>query len=168
MDGVIADFNKGVDSILGYHIKDTSGHYPDHEWLKIKNKKHFFRNLSVIPGSEDLVNVARKFRDQLGWELNFLTAVPSSNDIPSAFWDKCLWAQEYFPDIPVYFGPYAVDKQKHCVPGDILIDDRPSNIKEWRAAGGIAIEVSYNGIQDAKIQLKDLLDYYRTFQLFQG
>ena len=37
------------------------------------------------------------------------------------------------------FGPYSKDKHQHCEPGDILIDDRSSNIEEWRAVGGIAI-----------------------------
>ena len=43
------------------------------------------------------------------------------------------------------FGPYSKDKWQHCNAGDILIDDRQSNIDEWRAAGGIAIHhVSLN------------------------
>jgi hypothetical protein len=37
------------------------------------------------------------------------------------------------------FGPYSKDKHMHCQPGDILIDDRLSNVEEWRTAGGIAI-----------------------------
>jgi hypothetical protein len=59
-----------------------------------------------------------------------------------AFWDKILWAQERYPDIPVHFGPYSEDKQKHCVPGDILVDDRPDNCQSWRDAGGIAVRVT--------------------------
>ena len=37
------------------------------------------------------------------------------------------------------FGPFSKDKHVHCQPGDILIDDRASNIEEWSAAGGVAI-----------------------------
>jgi hypothetical protein len=65
--------------------------------------------------------------------------VPKANDISWAFYDKVIWAQTNFPGIPVMFGPYSKDKWKHCLTGDILIDDRSSNIDEWRAAGGIAI-----------------------------
>ena len=165
MDGVVADFNSGAHSILGYHIKDTSAHYPDHEWKKIKSHQHFFRDLPLTEGADQLVNIARKFRDQLGWELLFLTAIPSSNDVPWAVWDKCIWAQRHFPDIPVHIGPYAHDKQNHCKKGDILVDDRPSNIQEWQAAGGIAIQVAYNGVSDAALNLRDLFEYYRTAQL---
>jgi 5'(3')-deoxyribonucleotidase len=66
----------------------------------------------------------------------FLTAVPKGNDVPWAFYDKVVWVQNYFPDIPVMFGPFSKDKWQHCKPGDILIDDRKSNIAEWQAAGG--------------------------------
>jgi hypothetical protein len=65
--------------------------------------------------------------------------VPKGNDVKWAFYDKVMWAQKYYPNIPVHFGPYSVDKWHHCQLGDILIDDRASNIEEWRAAGGIAI-----------------------------
>lgn len=168
MDGVIADFNSGVQTVLGYHIKDTSSHYANSEWNKIKSNARFFKNLPVMSNAENLIDLARRFRDQLGWNLLFLTAIPSSNDVPWAFWDKCVWAQKHFPDIPVHFGPYAHDKQKHCTPGDILIDDRPSNIQEWQQAGGIAIHVEYNGVENAYLQLKDLFDYYRATQLSRG
>ena len=47
-------------------------------------------------------------------------------------------------------GPYSHDKQKWCIPGDILIDDRPSNIEQWTAAGGIA--VYHTGDVDASIK----------------
>ena len=70
----------------------------------------------------------------------FLTAVPRNNDVKWAFYDKMIWASNYFPDIPVMFGPYSHDKHVHCQPGDVLIDDRTSNCTEWRRAGGIAIQ----------------------------
>ena len=71
-----------------------------------------------------------------------LTAIPQKNDFPDAFQDKIDWMQEHYPGIRVHFGPYSQDKQHHCRPGDILVDDRTSNILEWRAAGGIGIQVT--------------------------
>ena len=38
------------------------------------------------------------------------------------------------------FGPYSHDKHVHCLPGDVLIDDRTSNCEDWRRAGGVAIQ----------------------------
>jgi hypothetical protein len=56
-------------------------------------------------------------------------------------------------NIPVFFGPYAYDKHKHCEIGDILIDDRQSNCEEWEAAGGIAH--MYRNPDDCIAFLKD-------------
>ena len=91
--------------------------------------------------ADEMVNIARKFRDELGYELIFLTAVPHYNDIHWAFYDKVLWALDNYPDIPVHFGPFAADKQRHCQPGDILVDDRQDNCQHWAAAGGIPVNV---------------------------
>ena len=64
------------------------------------------------------------------------------NDMPWAQYDKVLWVQDHFPDIAVHFGPYSHDKQHHCRPGDILVDDRLTNCIEWRAVGGTAYHVA--------------------------
>ena len=71
-------------------------------------------------------------------EVCFLTAVSSKNDVPYAFIDKLAWANKHYPHIPVFFGPFAKNKYQHCKFGDVLIDDRKSNVDEWIAAGGIA------------------------------
>lgn len=154
MDGVVADWNAGVFQILGYTLKNHNDHYPDEDWEKIKNNARLYRDLPLTKNADELVNLARKFRDQLGWDLNFLTAVPHGNDVPWAFYDKFTWAQKYFPDIPVHFGPYSKDKWKHCKAGDILVDDKPSNIVEWRKAGGVTIEVTPSELDDAIIRLR--------------
>jgi 5'(3')-deoxyribonucleotidase len=59
--------------------------------------------------------------------------------MPSARDDKQAWVNKYFPGMKMDIGPYSHDKQKWCRPGDILVDDRPSNIEQWTAVGGIAI-----------------------------
>ena len=73
-----------------------------------------------------------------------------------AFYDKVMWAHKHFPNIPVHFGPFSKDKHVHCVIGDILIDDRTSNIEEWRSAGGIGIH--HKSFKDTIEQLKNLQD----------
>ena len=87
----------------------------------------------------------------------FLTAVPKGNDVKWAFYDKVIWAQSYFPAIPVHFGPFSERKYEHCTPGDILIDDRESNITAWNTAGGNGIlHTDYNSTIEAlkKIESK--------------
>ena len=141
MDGVVADWVENAARVIGRRIYDSDVYYTHDEWNLLRNDAHIFRNLPLMPRSDELVALARQYRDVLGWELVFLTAIPHNNDVPWTFHDKFLWAGERFPDIPVHFGPYSEDKQKHCSAGDILVDDRYSNCVQWVEAGGIAIKV---------------------------
>lgn len=137
MDGVVADFNKYARQTLS--VKETHHKWPEQEWAKLRTNPHLYRDLDKTPEADVLVDTCRKLRDVDGWQLLFLTAVPNKNDMHWSFYDKVMWAQKHFPDIPVHFGPFSKDKHVHARPGDILIDDRTSNIREWAAAGGIAI-----------------------------
>lgn len=156
MDGVIADFVAGAAEITGHRLSDPTQMYKDEDWVKIRDHQHIFRNLPLMPYANEIADVARRFRDELGWGLLFLTAIPHYNDMPWSFWDKIKWVEEHFPDIPVHFGPYAADKRSHCTPGDILVDDRLDNCIQWRGAEGVAIHVTDTALAFA--ELKKLLD----------
>lgn len=143
MDGVVADFNEFARRVLRPEKYDpTSERWGTEEWSTLRDYPHLFRKLPKTAMADQLISLARRFRNELGWNLYFLTAVPQKDDVPDAFYDKVCWVQEYYPDITVRFGPHSWDKQKHCVPGDILVDDRMSNCEEWQAVGGIAIRVT--------------------------
>ena len=137
MDGVVADFDEYAFRVLG--VAPSGGVYPDDIWKQIAENDRLYRDLKKTDYADQLVDECRDLALTKEWQLIFLTAVPKANDIKWAFYDKMVWVQKYYPDIPVHFGPYSFDKWQHCQPGDILIDDRPSNIEEWRTAGGIAI-----------------------------
>jgi 5'(3')-deoxyribonucleotidase len=137
MDGVVADFDEYAFRVLG--VAPSGGVYPDDIWNQIAENDRLYRDLKKTDYADQLVDECRDLALTKEWQLIFLTAVPKANDIKWAFYDKMVWVQKYYPDIPVHFGPYSFDKWQHCQPGDILIDDRPSNIEEWRTAGGIAI-----------------------------
>lgn len=142
MDGVVADWEAGAAELVGYVSEYPEKPYPPSDWEKIRNHKRIFRNLPKMKRADELVELARRFRDELGWQLLFLTAVPHYNDIHWAYYDKVMWAFERYPDIPVHFGPYSQDKRNHTKPGDILVDDRFDNCEGWREAGGIAVRVT--------------------------
>jgi len=137
MDGVVADFDEYAARTLG--VPPSSGIYPDEVWYKLATNQRLYRDLIKTSYADQLVEECKDFTLTKEYNLYFLTAVPKGNDVKWSFYDKVLWAQKYYPDIPVMFGPYSKDKWQHCKAGDILIDDRQSNIDEWRAAGGIAI-----------------------------
>jgi 5'(3')-deoxyribonucleotidase len=137
MDGVVADFDEYAARTLG--LPPSEGIYPEQVWYQLATNARLYRDLIKTPYADDLVRQCIKFCLRHNYDWAFLTAVPKGNDVKWAFYDKVEWAQKYFPGIPVFFGPYSKDKHVHCCTGDILIDDRASNIKEWTAAGGIAV-----------------------------
>jgi 5'(3')-deoxyribonucleotidase len=136
MDGVVADFNEYAFRVHGF---GSEVEYPDNLWNQIARNPRLYRDLKKTPYADDLVNFCRTFAKDRNMELYFLTAVPKSNKLHWAFYDKVMWGQTYFPDVPVHFGPFSKDKQFHCKQGDILIDDRIQNIDEWNRVGGIGI-----------------------------
>jgi 5'(3')-deoxyribonucleotidase len=127
-------------------------YWPQEQWERLRLAPHFYRTLPKMPGADRMANLARDLRDRGGYDLMFLTAIPKGNDVPWAFHDKMLWAQEFFPDIPVHFGPYSTDKWQHCTPGDILVDDRKDNCDSWESADGAAVLVT----EDYELALKQL------------
>ena len=138
MDGVVADFDGYAEKMLGAEHK-VNDVWPYSVWQKLLENQRLYRDLDKTVEADALVEYCRYFCKIRGYNLHFLTAVPKGNDVHWAFYDKVVWVQNYYPDIAVHFGPFSKDKQVHCKPGDILIDDRNSNISEWQAAGGIAI-----------------------------
>jgi 5'(3')-deoxyribonucleotidase len=167
MDGVVADFNLYARSKIQplQSPKIMEDVWEPVEWKKIKTIPHLYRNLPKTAFADTIVNIARNFRDELNWGLYMLTAIPKNNDVPDVFQDKIEWMQEYYPDIPVRFGPYSYDKKYHAQPGYILVDDRTSNCQEWQQYGGTSIQVTSNynlAIEQLETEYKNALKNYRA------
>ena len=127
MDDVVADWMAYAKQIIGRDW-EPGERIPSYEWQKVKDNERFYRNLPLKDGAYSLVDWCRRHVVKNGHGLYFLTALPHDDSVPYAAYDKVLWAQEYFPGIPVFIGPYSHDKWKHCKqPNDVLIDDRSSN-----------------------------------------
>lgn len=164
MDGVLADFNGLAAQVLNADSKEKqqasqNGKWSETDWKKLRDFPGLYRKLSKTDIADDLVDLARLFRDNLNYTLSILTAVPKNNDVPDAFHDKIEWIQEHYPDLRVRFGPYSTDKQKHAQKGDILVDDRKDNCDQWSNAGGTAIRVIETDRLEALTQLRSI--YYK-------
>jgi 5'(3')-deoxyribonucleotidase len=155
MDDVVADWMKAACEYLDVERWDWGQLLPDHKWRRLKDNQRMYRTLPLRAGAEELVEWVTDYCNRTKSGLFFLTAVPHGNDVPWAFQDKVFWAYERFPHIPVFFGPYSHEKWVRCQPGDILIDDRPSNCEEWRRAGGLAHQ--YKNWSDCKVWLEETL-----------
>lgn len=137
MDGVVADFNLFVSELLGRQIGWGIHDLTSEEWDILANVPNLYRKLPLIEESVKMVGLCKSFSSRVNVE--FLTAIPRQSTMPSAKQDKIDWITEYFPFTPVNFGPFSKDKQNWARPGDILIDDKLSNIEEWGVAGGIPV-----------------------------
>ncbi len=164
MDGVLADFNTAAEHYLGatpeqHQEAAQRGRWPDEQWRRLVEVPNFYRILPLMPQAELLVRQALLFRENLGYDVKILTAIPKGNDMPDVFHDKIDWINEHFPwaDLRVHFGPYSHDKQHHCTSSeDILVDDRTSNCSEWRTRGGTAIQVLDGNVGRAILELEVL------------
>jgi hypothetical protein len=173
MDGVLADFNALARQTLRATAQDESnaaqaGRWPEAEWSRLKSVPNFYRILPKTDIADDLVQLARQFRDDLGWDIRVLTAIPKNNDMPDAFQDKLEWMQQYYPDIRVHFGPYSKDKAHHARAGDVLVDDRVDNCREWAEAGGLPVKVNEGDRKSALTQLRDIYDRKVSFRQLAG
>jgi 5'(3')-deoxyribonucleotidase len=150
MDGVVADFDTFASELLGRKIgwHDSKFDLTKDEWLKLAAVDRLYYQLPLMPDATKLIAYVKSLSTR--FHVQFLTAVPRRTTMADARADKQAWVDKYFPGMKMDIGPFSHDKQKWCHPGDILIDDRPSNINEWSAAGGIAIY--HTGDVDATIK----------------
>ena len=165
MDGVVADFNTAARRYLkrdqtAADQAAQAGRWPEEEWRRLRDVPNFYRHLPKMPQADMMFLIAGQFRDVLGWNLRMLTAIPKGNDVPDCIQDKVEWMQEFFPGVRVDFGPYSQDKQQHCQPGDILVDDRRDNCDQWVRAGGLAVKVDSQNYDGALAELKRLFAEY--------
>lgn len=109
----------------------------DKAFYQILNEPGFFRDLEPIAGALDAV---KHLFDQ-GHELYIITSSPNGG-----MHDKKLWVKDHLPFIkPKHVMMVDV---KHKVHGDVLIDDAPHNIidyrKAWPTSLIVGIEYRYN------------------------
>ena len=141
MDGVIADFFKGLEQF--YKVKHWK-EIPDRDKsIRALKGTDFFNTLDVFETSVQLVEFAKDFGD---WGI---CSSPLRGDRDnSAYW-KRVWLTEkgFLPEVDkmIFTGQkehFAVDSLDGTP--NILIDDKPSNIKRWIEAGGIGIRYQAN------------------------
>ena len=137
MDGVVADFNKFATNFIGRNIGWHELDLTAEEWARLSTVENLYFQLPLIKESTKLVAMAKSLSTRFNVE--FLTAIPRQTTMPTAESDKRNWLDLYYPGIKMNIGPFSRDKQNWCKPGDILIDDKWSNINEWYNKGGIAI-----------------------------
>ena len=129
-DGVLADFDRGAERILGMPPRAFQArHGPGRFWARLAKAPDYFATLPLMPGAMELFEAVRHLDPVI------LTGLPRGN---WAAEQKVRWAAEHFPGTRI-ITTLAADKRDHCRHGDVLVDDTLKYQHLWEAAGGIFI-----------------------------
>ena len=130
LDGVLADFDRGVHEALG--VSPDSLHPRDMWPALARVPGGFFRTLAPMSDASLL------------WaHCNAFESVSILSGVPMGKWaepQKRLWCQDFLglsgDRIIICL---ARDKYKFCSPGAVLVDDRITHQEAWECAGGTFI-----------------------------
>ena len=141
MDGVLADFERGVAELCGIQPVDQekrSCEQDDFMWERIRETGHFYDRLELMSGAKQLFDAVY---GKYGSRCEILTGIPKpGRGILTAGEDKTNWMHRLLaPDIVVNI-VYKEQKPDFCTGKDcILIDDLRKNIEAWEEYGGTGI-----------------------------
>ncbi len=130
LDGVLADFDRGVLDLLGMSADAyEAAHSTRDFWFRIRRADDFYANLEEMSDARLLFDAVKHLDPVI------LTGLPIGN------WagpQKERWVAENFPGTPV-ITTMARDKHKHMTPGDVLVDDREKHRATYEAAGMVFV-----------------------------
>ena len=156
MDGVVADFERGVKEICGFTPMSQNGRSPaedDEMWARIRLDEHFYDHLEPMPGAKALFDaVYGKYGDKC----EILTGIPKpKRGMVYAGEDKIKWAHRLLAEDVKVNIVFREEKPQFCTGKEcILIDDLEKNIEEWEAMGGTGI--LFTGAEAVLQRLSDL------------
>ena len=137
MDGVLCDFAKGVEKVIGKSITQWSYGSKSEKWDKIKATPKFWHTLPWMTGGKDLWNFISKNKPHI------LSAYVEESFDPNCIPGKSHWARTNLGIAPGNINLVKrVQKQNYAkVAGQpaILIDDYKKNTDQFTQKGGIGI-----------------------------
>ena len=136
MDGVLTDFLKGCEKYIGHPMTNDDKGHSDYDKRKEElTNKRLFANLPPMIDMYDLIAYIK--HTGTPWEI--LTAAGVVNR-QLVVYDKKSWVKKYIdPAVVVNCTFNGNQKASYALKNNVLIDDRPKNIRAWENAGGIGI-----------------------------
>ena len=150
MDGVLTNFEKRFEHFTGKHPQEYEKEFGvEAFWhlIDVKVGVKFWVGMDWMPKGKALWDFIKHYNPKL------LTS-PSRHDTSRL--GKNLWVKNKLSPKPKTIFAFSKSKQNYANENSILIDDKPSNIDEWQAAGGIAFRVRKGDINEALKGLKEL------------
>jgi hypothetical protein len=137
MDGVITDLNKKIaesgidkqsaDLLAKGELKGGHDIFVD---IANNGGLDFWTEMEWMPNGKKLWNEIKKYRPTI------LSAY--GEEVRDVVEGKRIWIKKNLGDVE-YILCQRVEKQKYSNPNSVLIDDRDTNIIEWKDKGGIGI-----------------------------
>lgn len=135
MDGVLADFDKGVIQVLGATPEQYRTARGGNAFWRDLNlaAPNFYAHLPLMPHAQELVATLLRYTPIVLTGAHFKT-----DPDRLAVEDKRHWLRKYFPVLaPTMIGCKSEEKYLHMrQEGDILVDDRTKYAHLWTQAGG--------------------------------
>ena len=150
MDGVLADLFNHVGAIHDVEHYNRMTKEQWEEFFKTTNAYELFKSLPAFSTANKLLSMVKNFAG--GYKI---LSSPLSFDKEGSIKGKKEWLKKHI-SVPADAWIFEHEKQKYATANgipNILIDDYGVNIRNWQAAGGIAIK--YQADEDA---LQKILD----------
>ena len=150
MDGVLTDFESRFEHFTGMHpqaYEKEKGLAAFWHLIDVEVGVKFWIGMPWMPQGEQLWNFISPYRPDL------LTSPSRDNNSRLG---KNLWVKNNLNPKPKVIFAYSKAKQRYANENSILIDDKPSNINEWTAKGGIAIRCKDGNVNHVIEKLKEL------------
>ena len=145
-DGVLADFDRGAQAILGMSPRAFEQRFNvGRMWAKLAAAPDFYGTLPLMPGAIELFEAVRHLDPVI------LTGLPRGNWAAD---QKVRWAAQYFPGTRI-ITTMARDKRDHAKEGDVLVDDQLRHRHLWEEVGGVFVHH-----RNARRTLVELADYF--------
>lgn len=127
-DGVLADFDRGAEAVLGLPPQDFEARHGRREfWRRLSRHPDFFAGLPLLPDAMDLWRAV----EHLGPVI--LTGLPLGD---WAAPQKMAWAARHFLGARMITTMARAKRDHMEAPGDVLVDDRATYRDLWEEAGG--------------------------------
>lgn len=153
MDGVLADFFAEYAKLAGVSTYRDIPPDKGEAVLTSMEGTDFFAKLPKFPTTDALVKLAVAYAGRYS-----ICSSPLRRDHANSARHKKAWIKQHLNPQPERV-EITRNKPQHAVTGNvpnILIDDKGSNIRDWRAAGGIGIK--YQADEDSLSVVKHALD----------
>ena len=138
MDGVVADFDKRFTDLSGMSPSDyesKNGKNAFWDFIDVKHKLAFWVGIQPMSDAQSLMDYVSKHN----YEMLTAPSIRKESLMGKGLWIRNWTNKGLFPSKPKVNYKPAKNKHHFAAPNHILIDDKPSTIDSWNAAGGIGI-----------------------------